>query len=200
MNKLWKGAIELYSVRSVIICSLSYRNEAAALTKQCTNTETHFLFLSSLFQTRVYRKGEEESSNVKDAYVMIKYSAFRLSFCCSYLLPAPHTQSCNWWSDWPALWNFLTLLWAGGASLGETKSKALQNEGAELAWLLTYRARFVLMLKWEVSKWFLTTDLEHLINWINPILAFQPLIMSKSETRFLHYFILQQNENLRCLI
>lgn len=65
------------------------------------------LFWSALFLTRVDRKGEKESSNVKDAYVMIKHSAFQLSLCCSYLLPTTHTQSHNWWSDRPALWNIL---------------------------------------------------------------------------------------------
>lgn len=37
------------------------------------------------------RKGEEESSIVKDAYVMIKHSAFQSSLCYSYLLPTSHT-------------------------------------------------------------------------------------------------------------
>lgn len=87
------------------------------------------------------------------------------------------------------------------ATFCETKSKALRNEGAVLVWLLTYQTRFVLMLKWEVRKQFLTaSNFENLINWMNPILAFQPLIKSKSEARFLHYLKLQQNDNLRCLI
>lgn len=143
------------------------------------------LFLNELFQTRVDRKGEEESSNVKDAYVMIKHSAFQLSLCCSYLLPTPHTQSHNWWSDRPALWNVLLCKQLVAAC-------CWSKEQATAKWWGSIGLVGVDLFQCFNEKWAL--------NWINPMLTFQRLIMTQSESTLLSYLVSQQNGNSKCFI